>query len=215
MKILLFAICFILLALSLMLNILLWIKVDKLSKKRKELKGMVLQNIASLENHKSHIERLITMVNQLEEKSRAIVKQQNPVPSDINRKEKNKNHAKYNNKEGEKRIDSVNSGKPAPGFVKTIYLGINSDDMFFDDVVQEHKDETSKFLARLYSETEGTFEPIDVERVRSASVSASLRRIGLIPVKDALSFNVVTPGKIHKEKGGWHIESPVVVEFIK
>lgn len=97
---------------------------------------------------------------------------------------------------------------------KSIYLELNSDDYFFD--YSDQKSGTSKFIAYLTSENEAAFEPIDVERVRSANVSASLKQSGSVPIKDAQSFKVISKGKIKKESNGdWHIESPVVVEFIK
>lgn len=55
---------------SLLMNVLLWIRISKVSEKRKELKGIVNQyqksTITSLENHKQHIESLLFKVKVLE-----------------------------------------------------------------------------------------------------------------------------------------------------
>ena len=54
-----------------------------------------------------------------------------------------------------------------------------------------------------------------IASIRSANVAASVKQHGMISLKDAQSFNVIEPGKIHKEDLGWVIENPVVVEFVK
>ena len=78
----------------------------------------------------------------------------------------------------------------------------------------EQKTETSKFVAYLTSENEATFEPIDVERIRSAKNSASIQQSGLVSIKDARAFKVVEKGIIIKNENYWKIKNPVVVEFI-
>ena len=55
---------------SLLMNVLLWIRISKVSEKRKELKGVVNQyqksTTTSLENHKQHIESLLFKVKKIE-----------------------------------------------------------------------------------------------------------------------------------------------------
>ena len=77
------------------------------------------------------------------------------------------------------------------------------------------KSDTSKFVGELTSETEGTFIPIDVERIRSANVASSVKQQGMVSLKDAQSFTIIESGKICKEDQGWSIKSPVIVEFNK
>ena len=208
---------------SLLMNVLLWIRISKVSEKRKELKGIVNQyqksTITSLENHKQHIESLLFKVKKIENALHPPIQQ--PVQQPVQRVEQQpvqqpflqpgKN--KYN-KHGKNH--DIGNGKPQkPVIIKTIFLGINSDDFFFDNEVVDQKSATSKFIGQLTSESEGTFVPIDVERIRSANVAASVKQYGMISLKDAQSFNVIEPGKIHKEDQGWVIENPVVVEFVK
>lgn len=208
---------------SLLMNVLLWIRISKVSEKRKELKGIVNQyqksTITSLENHKQHIESLLFKVKVLENAPQHPILQpvqqpvqqveQQPVQQPVQQSGKNKH-----NKQGKNR-DQGNGKPQKPVIIKTIFLGINSDDFFFDNVVVDQKSATSKFIGQLTSESEGTFVPIDVERIRSANVAASVKQHGMISLKDAQSFNVIEPGKIHKEDQGWVIENPVVVEFVK
>lgn len=99
--------------------------------------------------------------------------------------------------------------------VKTIFLGINSDDFFFNNVIEEQKSATSKFEGRLTSESEGIFFPIDVERIRSVNVTSSVKRHGKVSLKDAQSLTVIEPGKICKEDQGWSIKEPAIVKFSK
>lgn len=208
---------------SLLMNVLLWIRISKVSEKRKELKGIVNQyqksTITSLENHKQHIESLLFKVKKIENALQLPIQQpvqqpvqqveQQPVQQPVQQSGKNKH-----NKQG-KNSDKGNGKPQKPVIIKTIFLGINSDDFFFDNEVVDQKSATSKFIGQLTSESEGTFVPIDVERIRSANVAASVKQHGMISLKDAQSFNVIEPGKIHKEDLGWVIENPVVVEFVK
>lgn len=216
---LIFLVTLVIAVFSLLMNILLWIRIGKVSEKRIELKGVVNQyqnsTTTSLENHKRDIESLLFKVKILENALRHPVQQpvqqveQQPVQQPVQQSGKNKpnKHGKNHDKE---------NGKPQkPVIIKTIFLGINSDDFFFDNVVDDQKSATSKFIGQLTSDTEGTFVPIDVERIRSANVAASVKQHGMISLKDAQSFNVIEPGKIHREDQGWFIESPVVVEFVK
>ena len=224
---------------SLLMNILMWIKIDNVSDKRKELKGEFIKfqkdTTYSLENHKQHIEGLLYKMKQIGYAPTQNILQsvqqpvqnpiqkpapqpdqqptqqpaQQPAPQPVPQSGKGKH-----NKHGKSR--DKGSDKPQqPDVIRTIYLGINSDDFFFDNEVDEHKNATSKFIGYLTSETDGTFVPIDVERIRSANVAASVKQQGLISLKDAQTFIVVEAGKIRKEEGGWLIQSPAVVEFNK
>lgn len=210
----LLAICIIISLFSILLNLVLWLRVNELSKKRKELKGLVLQNqkdyLINIENHKNLIENLSYQVKQLKSHIQQLEQQQ------TGQLRSPKNHVANGSKHiSSEKKDKNDSGKTKnmSTVLKTIYLGINSDDMFFE--MEEQKNESSKFVAELTSATEGTFKPIDVERIRAANVAFSMKQQGVVSIKDARSFKVVEPGKILKEKEGWHIEKPVVVEFIK
>ena len=224
---------------SLLMNILMWIKIGNVSDKRKELKGEFIKfqedTTHSLENHKQHIEGLLYKMKQIGYAPTQNILQsvqqpvqnpiqkptpqpdqqptqqptQQPAPQPVQQSGKGKH-----NKHGKSR--DKGSDKPQqPVVIKTIYLGIYSDDFFFDNEVDEQKNATSKFIGYLTSETDGTFVPIDVERIRSANVAASVKQQGLISLKDAQTLIVVEAGKIRKEEGGWLIQSPAVVEFNK
>ena len=220
---------------SLLMNILMWIKIGNVSDKRKELKGEFIKfrkdTYYSLENHKKHIEDLLYEMKQIgyaptqnilqsvqqpvQNPIQKLAQQpttqpaQQPAPQPVQQSGKGKH-----NKHGKSR--DKGSDKPQqPVVIRTIYLGINSDDFFFDNEVDEQKNATSKFIGYLTSETDGTFVPIDVERIRSANVAASVKQQGLISLKDAQTLIVVEAGKIRKEEGGWLIQSPAVVEFNK
>jgi len=244
---------------SLLMNILMWIKIGNVSDKRKELKGEFIKfqkdTTYSLENHKQHIEGLLYKMKQIgyaptqnilqsvqqpvQNPIQKLAQQptpqpdqqptpqpdqqptpqpdqqptqqpaQQPAPQSVQQSGKGKH-----NKHGKSR--DRGSDKPQqPVVIRTIYLGINSDDFFFDNEVDEQKNATSKFIGYLTSETDGTFVPIDVERIRSANVAASVKQQGLISLKDAQTLIVVEAGKIRKEEGGWLIQSPAVVEFNK
>lgn len=229
---------------SLLMNILLWMRINKVSKKRRELKDIVYQNqkstTTSLENHKQYIESLLFKVKLLENAPKQPIQQpvqqpvqqpiqqpvqqpvQQPIQQPVQQVEQQpvqqqpvqQSGKNKHNKHGKNR-DKGNGKPQKPVIIKTIFLGINSDDFFFDNEVDDQKSATSKFIGQLTSDTEGTFVPIDVERIRSANVAASVKQHGMISLKDAQSFNVIEPGKIHKEDQGWVIENPVVVEFVK
>ena len=228
---------------SLLMNILMWIKIGNVSDKRKELKGEFIKfqkaTNYSLENHKQHIEGLLYKMKQIgyaptqniqqsvqqpvqnpiqkpdlqpdpqpdQQPTQQPAQQPSPQPVQQSGKGKHNKHGKSRDK---------GSDKPQqPVVIRTIYFGINSDDFFFDNEVDEQKNATSKFIGYLTSETDGTFVPIDVERIRSANVAASVKQQGLISLKDAQTLIVVEAGKIRKEEGGWLIQSPAVVEFNK
>lgn len=205
----------------------MWIKICDASDKREELKGDLIKfqnnTTYSLKNHKQHIEDLLNKMDQIGYAPTQNIQQsvqqpvQNPIqkpaqqlaPQPVQQSGKGKH-----NKHGKNR-DKGGNKPQQPVVIKTIYLGINSDDFFFDNEVDEQKSATSKFIGYLTSDTEGTFVPIDVERIRSANVAASVKQQGLISLKDAQTLNVVDPGEIRKEEGGWLIKSPAVVEFNK
>lgn len=212
---LILAVTLLIAVISLLMNILMWIKINKVSDKRKELKGELLKfkgellnfkknTTISLENHKQHIENLLNKAKQAEYAPTSPVLSAGQQPVQQNNK---------NGKCGKPAKNKGNNKQQQPTIIKTIYLGINSEDIFFD--VEEQKSATSKFVAYLTSENEAFYEPIDVERVRSANVAASLKQSGMVSIKDAQTFNVVEKGKIRKEEDGWKIESAVVVEFGK
>ena len=139
---------------SLLINVLLWIRISKVSEKRKELKGVVNQyqksTTTSLENHKQHIESLLFKVKNLENALHPPIQQpvlqpvqqveQQPVQQPVQQSGKNKH-----NKQGKNR-DKGNGNAQKPVIIKTIFLGINSDDFFFDNVVVDQKSATSKFI---------------------------------------------------------------------
>lgn len=221
---LILAVTLLIAVISLLMNILMWKRINKVSDKRKELKGELLKlkksTTISLENHKQHIENLLYKAKQAKYAPTSPVQHtgqqptqqlppqpiQQPVQQPVQQNNKNGKHGKHEKNKG-------NNKPQQPTIIKTFYLGINSDDIFFD--VEEQKSATSKFVAYLTSENEAFYEPIDVERVRSANVAASLKQSGMVSIKDAQTFNVVEKGKIRKDEDGWKIESAVVVEFSK
>ena len=205
---LILAVTLLIAVISLLMNILMWKRINKVSDKRKELKGELLKfkksTTISLENHKQHIENLLYKAKQAKYAPTSPVQHTGQQPVQQNNK---------NGKCGKPAKNKGNNKQQQPTIIKTIYLGINSEDIFFD--VEEQKSATSKFVAYLTSENEAFYEPIDVERVRSANVAASLKQSGMVSIKDAQTFNVVEKGKIRKDEDGWKIESAVVVEFSK
>lgn len=226
---------------SLLMNILLWIRINSVSQKRKELKGYLQDRIIPEINNafNKHNERL----QQLEAKMRmqsyapqqtvrpSVQQSTQPTATQFMQQQTQNQQLKRQSEQEQPQIQAQQKGKikdkhtknrdkgsdkpQQPIVIKTIYLGINSDDFFFDNEVDEQKNATSKFIGYLTSETDGTFVPIDVERIRSANVAASVKQQGLISLKDAQTLIVVEAGKIRKEEGGWLIQSPAVVEFNK
>lgn len=176
----------------------------------KDVNDRLLNCEAQIKSLKSTVESLQKKLQQ--SKSDPVDKPKEPVThvSDTT-SEANVNSDRKGRNEG----NIPKNGKASnQNILKIIFLDLNSEEFFFD--YSDQKSGTSKFIAYLTSDNEATFEPIDVERVRSANVSASLQQSGAVPIKDAQSFKVISKGKIKKESNGeWHIESPVVVEFIK
>lgn len=218
---------------SLLMNILLWIRINSVSKKKISNVGSLKKNINKHEVELRQDGAKIRMqsfapqqvlrqsVQQSTQQSATPLIQQQTQHQQISKQfEQERNQFQAQQKghikdKHAKNRDKGSNNTQQPVGIKTIYLGINSDDFFFDNVVDEQKTSTSKFIGYLTSDTDGTFVPIDVERIRSADVAASVKQQGLISLKDAQTLIVVEAGKIRKEEGGWLILSPAVVEFYK
>ena len=188
----------------------------------KDILGILKGCQNSLEKQEGRIENLLRNVQIMHSKSELSQQpaEKNDVQSSLHPAEKGNQSIQNLDKGGKygkhnKNLDKGNNKPAQSSIIKIIFLGINSDDFFFDDEIDEQKSDTSKFVGELTSETEGTFIPIDVERIRSANVASSVKQQGMVSLKDAQSFTIIESGKICKEDQGWSIKSPVIVEFNK
>lgn len=188
----------------------------------KDILGILKGCQNSLEKQEGRIENLLRNVQIMHSKSELSQQpaEKNDVQSSLHPAEKGNQSIQNLDKGGKygkhnKNLDKGNNKPAQSSIIKIIFLGINSDDFFFDDEIDEQKSDTSKFVGELTSETEGTFIPIDVERIRSTNVASSVKQQGMVSLKDAQSFTIIESGKICKEDQGWSIKSPVIVEFNK
>lgn len=221
-KLALVIILLVLLVSLLLVFILIRKRVQNLENTNKDLLRLLKEHQNSLEKNKGHIEKLLRNVQIMHSKSEFSQQpaEKNDVQSSLHPAEKGNQSIQNLDKGGKhgkhnKNLDKGNNKPAQSSIIKTIFLGINSDDFFFDNEIDEQKGATSKFVGNLTSETEGTFIPIDVERIRSANVASSVKQQGIVSLKDAQSFTVIEKGKICKENDGWSIKSPVIVEFNK
>ena len=100
-----------------------------------------------------------------------------------------------------KEVKSVNLTPAQPkqtARTSTFYLGINSQELFFD--TKSQKDDTTKFIAYMLNETEADFDLIDIERIRSIDTGYTVKQKGLVSLKDARSFVTVSRGRIKKSQ---------------
>ena len=230
MEKLLLIVCIIISSLSILFNILLWIRVKAVSKKRKELSRYVDKIVKDVTKYfNEHHDRISTLeykakqanyvpqqVIHISEKQPIQQEAQEAKPKIINDGGSHNDFSKKHKKLGKKHSAKESPTTQHPVVTKTVYLRMNSENYFLEDNFEEQKSETSKFVAELTSESKGTFYPIDVERIRGTNISNTVKQFGLVSIKDAQSFNVIDPGKIIKESEGvWKIESPVTVKFIK
>lgn len=221
-KLALVIILLVLLVSLLMVFILIRQGVKKMKNANKDILGILKGCQNSLEKQEGRIENLLRNVQIMHSKSELSQQpaEKNDVQSSLHPAEKGNQSIQNLDKGGKygkhnKNLDKGNNKPVQSSIIKTIFLGINSDDFFFDDEIDEQKSDTSKFVGKLTSETEGTFIPIDVERIRSANVASSVKQQGMVSLKDAQSFTIIESGKICKEDQGWSIKSPVIVEFNK
>lgn len=221
-KLALVIILLVLLVSLLMVFILIRQGVKKMKNANKDILGILKGCQNSLEKQEGRIENLFRNVQIMHSKSELSQQpaEKNDVQSSLHPAEKGNQSIQNLDKGGKygkhnKNLDKGNNKPAQSSIIKIIFLGINSDDFFFDDEIDEQKSDTSKFVGELTSETEGTFIPIDVERIRSANVASSVKQQGMVSLKDAQSFTIIESGKICKEDQGWSIKSPVIVEFNK
>lgn len=221
-KLALVIILLVLLVSLLMVFILIRQGVKKMKNANKDILGILKGCQNSLEKQEGRIENLLRNVQIMHSKSEPSQQpaKKNDVQSSLHPAEKGNQSIQNLDKGGKygkhnKNLDKGNNKPAQSSIIKIIFLGINSDDFFFDDEIDEQKSDTSKFVGELTSETEGTFIPIDVERIRSANVASSVKQQGMVSLKDAQSFTIIESGKICKEDQGWSIKSPVIVEFNK
>jgi hypothetical protein len=221
-KLALVIILLVLLVSLLMVFILIRQGVKKMKNANKDILGILKGCQNSLEKQEGRIENLLRNVQIMHSKSELSQQpaEKNDVQSSLHPAEKGNQSIQNLDKGGKygkhnKNLDKGNNKPAQSSIIKIIFLGINSDDFFFDDEIDEQKSDTSKFVGELTSETEGTFIPIDVERIRSANVASSVKQQGMVSLKDAQSFTIIESGKICKEDQGWSIKSPVIVEFNK
>lgn len=221
-KLALVIILLVLLVSLLMVFILIHQRIKDFENANKDLLRLLKEYQTSLEKNKGYLEYLLGTVQIMRRKSDLVQQyaEKDNVPSSLHPDEKGNlpsenldkggKHGKHN-----KNLDKGNNKSAQSSIIKTIFLGLNSDDFFFDNAIDEQKSDSSKFVCHLTSETEGTFSPIDVERIRSVNVSSSVKPQGMVSLKDAQSITVIKPGKIRKEDQYWSIKSPVIVEFNK
>lgn len=221
-KLALVIILLVLLVSLLMVFILIRQGVKKMKNANKDILGILKGCQNSLEKQEGRIENLLRNVQIMHSKSELSQQpaEKNDVQSSLHPAEKGNQSIQNLDKGGKygkhnKNLDKGNNKPAQSSIIKIIFLGINSDDFFFDDEIDEQKSDTSKFVGELTSETEGTFIPIDVERIRSTNVASSVKQQGMVSLKDAQSFTIIESGKICKEDQGWSIKSPVIVEFNK
>jgi len=217
---LLFAFISLLSVCTLLLVIFLCKQLKKQENKRKELEYSIQklgldERLKWLESQVKGIIKDTTKYLQDHQDRLEVLEKSNSSTSRINLAESRPIEAAKKENDVLEKKERGNKKEHKEVVAKTFFLGLNSEDFFPNNGVSEQKTETSKFVATLTSPTEGTFIPIDVERIRSTSISASVKQSGIVSVKDAQTFKVVNPGKIRKEDSGWVIESPVVVEYIK
>lgn len=221
-KLALVIILLVLLVSLLMVFILIKQGVKEIKNANNDILSILKKNQTSLEKYKDYIENLPRMVQIMHSKSELAQQpaEKNNVQSSLHPAEKGNQSSQNLDKGGKhgkhnKNLDKGNNKPAQSPIIKTIFLGINSDDFFFDNEIDEQKSDSSKFEGNLTSETEGIFFPIDVERIRSTNVASSVKQQGMVSLKEAQSFTIIEEGKICKENDGWSIKSPVIVEFNK